>query len=308
MSAIYHNGHYYAGATDLGETSTTAYRGDRGKIAYDHSQKTSGNPHNVTKTDVGLGNVPNVATNDQTPTYTTASTVTALSSGEKLSVAFGKIAKAISSLISHLSDTTAHITATERTTWNAKTSNTGTVTSVATGAGLTGGTITGSGTIKADLKSETKSTLEAASKGSTTSREYAVGLDKNGDMSVNVPWVNTTYDAMSQTEANTGTATTARSITAAVLKGAFGTFYGDKCFVLSNQSLSFSTVNGAIVATISNSKVTANSSVYVMFTDATLQAAADAGVVVDSLAGQIKFTAETTPNMTLVCNIIVKNP
>lgn len=45
----------------LGETSTTAYRGDRGKTAYDHSQITSGNPHNVTKTDVGLSNVTNVA-------------------------------------------------------------------------------------------------------------------------------------------------------------------------------------------------------------------------------------------------------
>lgn len=43
----------------LGETSSTAYRGDRGKAAYDHSQLTSGNPHNVTKTDVGLGNVGN---------------------------------------------------------------------------------------------------------------------------------------------------------------------------------------------------------------------------------------------------------
>jgi len=29
----------------LGETSSTAYRGDRGKIAYDHSQLTTGNPH-----------------------------------------------------------------------------------------------------------------------------------------------------------------------------------------------------------------------------------------------------------------------
>jgi hypothetical protein len=43
----------------LGETSASAYRGDRGKIAYDHSQLTSGNPHNVTKTDVGLSNVVN---------------------------------------------------------------------------------------------------------------------------------------------------------------------------------------------------------------------------------------------------------
>ena len=43
----------------LGETDSTAYRGDRGKAAYDHSQLTSGNPHNVTKSDVGLGNVGN---------------------------------------------------------------------------------------------------------------------------------------------------------------------------------------------------------------------------------------------------------
>ena len=45
----------------LGETSSTAYRGDRGKTAYDHSQVTSGNPHNVTKSDVNLGNVDNTA-------------------------------------------------------------------------------------------------------------------------------------------------------------------------------------------------------------------------------------------------------
>ena len=41
----------------LGDTSATAYRGDRGKTAYDHSQITSGNPHGTTKADVGLGNV-----------------------------------------------------------------------------------------------------------------------------------------------------------------------------------------------------------------------------------------------------------
>jgi hypothetical protein len=43
----------------LGELSTTAYRGDRGKTAYDHSQLITGNPHNVTKSDVGLSNVAN---------------------------------------------------------------------------------------------------------------------------------------------------------------------------------------------------------------------------------------------------------
>lgn len=61
------------------------------------------NPHEVTKAQVGLGNVPNVATNNQTPTYTEASTLTGLTSGEKLSVAFGKIKKAITDLIAHVS-------------------------------------------------------------------------------------------------------------------------------------------------------------------------------------------------------------
>lgn len=44
----------------LGETSGTAYRGDRGKTAYDHSQA-SGNPHGTSKADVGLGNVDNTS-------------------------------------------------------------------------------------------------------------------------------------------------------------------------------------------------------------------------------------------------------
>lgn len=62
------------------------------------------NPHNVTKDQVGLGNVPNVATNDQTPSYTEATSLATLTSGEKLSVAFGKIKLAITNLISHISN------------------------------------------------------------------------------------------------------------------------------------------------------------------------------------------------------------
>lgn len=54
-----------SGGLVLGETATTAYRGDRGKAAYDHSQLTSGNPHNVTKSDVGLTNVDNTADADK---------------------------------------------------------------------------------------------------------------------------------------------------------------------------------------------------------------------------------------------------
>jgi hypothetical protein len=72
----------------LGETSSTAYRGDRGKTAYDHSQAT-GNPHGATAAQVGaapsshvgaggatqhpLGNgtTPGFSTNDYTATEKT---------------------------------------------------------------------------------------------------------------------------------------------------------------------------------------------------------------------------------------------
>lgn len=77
------------------------------------------NPHKTDAAQVGLGNVPNVATNDQTPTYTEADKLTALTSGEKISAAFGKLAKAVTELITHLSDKFIHITDEERTSWNA---------------------------------------------------------------------------------------------------------------------------------------------------------------------------------------------
>lgn len=53
---------------------------------------------NITPAGIGLGNVPNVATNDQTPTFTQASARQNLVSGEKLSTLFGKIKKWFSDL------------------------------------------------------------------------------------------------------------------------------------------------------------------------------------------------------------------
>lgn len=53
------------GGLTLGETSTTAYRGDRGKTAYDHSQDITTNPHNVTKSQVGLESVDNTSDVDK---------------------------------------------------------------------------------------------------------------------------------------------------------------------------------------------------------------------------------------------------
>ena len=48
--------------------------------------------------------MPNKATNDQTPTYETAETLATLQSGERLSVAFGKIKLALTHLIDHLTN------------------------------------------------------------------------------------------------------------------------------------------------------------------------------------------------------------
>lgn len=59
------NGGSGGSGLSLGETNTTAYRGDRGKTAYDHSQLTTGNPHGVTKTDVGLDKVDNTPDTDK---------------------------------------------------------------------------------------------------------------------------------------------------------------------------------------------------------------------------------------------------
>ena len=69
------------------------------KAAFDNHAADQTNPHAVTKLQVGLGNVPNVTTNDQTPSYTTATALAALVSGEKLSSAFGKLAKGTTDLI-----------------------------------------------------------------------------------------------------------------------------------------------------------------------------------------------------------------
>lgn len=68
----------------LGTTHSSAGYGDESRAAYNHSTKTSGNPHHVTKTDVGLGNVDNTADSAKSVKYAT-------SAGSADSVAWGNI-------------------------------------------------------------------------------------------------------------------------------------------------------------------------------------------------------------------------
>ena len=65
----------------------------------------SSNPHGTTKADIGLGNVENVKTENATVTFTISETLTNISTGDTIKSAFSKIAKAISSLISHINNT-----------------------------------------------------------------------------------------------------------------------------------------------------------------------------------------------------------
>lgn len=96
---------------------------------------------------------------------------------------------------------------------NSATSNTGTVTSVATGVGLTGGTITSSGTIKANLLSETKLSNAATAATETANRVYPVALDKNGYLAVNVPWSADDTNTVPQAYCDTAAATAAKAAT-----------------------------------------------------------------------------------------------
>lgn len=62
----------------LGTTHSSAGYGDESRAAYNHSTKTSGNPHHVTKADVGLGNVENKSSATIRGELTSANVTTAL--------------------------------------------------------------------------------------------------------------------------------------------------------------------------------------------------------------------------------------
>jgi len=89
-----------------GETlSTSLGKISRGlKRLWAHIARTD-NPHSVTKAQVGLGNVPNVTTNNQTPSYSAAAEDQELASGETLATAFGKLKRVVKRLYDHINDT-----------------------------------------------------------------------------------------------------------------------------------------------------------------------------------------------------------
>ena len=105
------------------------------------------------------------------------------------------------------------LTITTPSTWTGV-DKTGTVTSVATGAGLTGGTITGSGTIKVKLKDETANTADSSKSTSGDGGLYAVEVDKSGNLAVRVPWTDHTYTVNNGTLSLQANGTTKTTFTA----------------------------------------------------------------------------------------------
>jgi len=89
----------------LGETSNTAYYGDKGKTAYDHSQITSGNPHGVTADILGLSDVATSgAYGDLTGTPTNVSQFTNDAGYLTQADAPGSAAAVQSNLTAHIND------------------------------------------------------------------------------------------------------------------------------------------------------------------------------------------------------------
>lgn len=66
------------------------------KSLIDHVNNAN-NPHKVTKQQIGLDNVENKAFIDQTPTFTEATALASINSGEKMSVILGKIKRLFTS-------------------------------------------------------------------------------------------------------------------------------------------------------------------------------------------------------------------
>ena len=99
-----------SGQLTLGETHDTAYYGDKGQIAYEHSI-TTGNPHNTTYKEVGA---------DKSGAANTALTSSKDYTDEKISEVNAELAKKAlaSELTIHTADKVVHITVEERTAWN----------------------------------------------------------------------------------------------------------------------------------------------------------------------------------------------
>lgn len=83
------------------------------------------------------------------------------------------------------------------------------------------------------------STLSVKTDGAISGQTYPVKTDSSGNLVVNVPWTDkdTTYTAMASAEISTGTATTARTISAKVLNDWIGTKIGTSIEAITEEEI-----------------------------------------------------------------------
>ncbi len=100
----------------LGETQSTAFRGDLGKEAFEHSQET-GNPHGATAADIGA----------RPSTWTPTAAEVGARPDDWMPTAsdvgadpYGSASAVQSNLNNHTGNSAIHITASERSSWNGK--------------------------------------------------------------------------------------------------------------------------------------------------------------------------------------------
>lgn len=201
---------------------------------------------------------------------------------------------------------------------------TGTVTSIATGKGLAGGPVTSSGTIKADLVSETNSSRASETITSTEGRQYAVNPDSNGKLSVNVPWTdtNTTYESKTAVSGGTDVSlvTTGEKYTwglaeANVQANWNETNSSSDAYIQNKPTIpSISSTSASLVVanwssssqTVSVTGVTASNSVVVTPAPSSIDDYVDAGIKCTAQgSGTLTFTCGTTPSSAISVNVLI---
>lgn len=186
------------------------------------------------------------------------------------------------------------------------TANTGDITGVTAGNGLTDGGTSGSVTlnvgagvgiavaadaVKAKLRSETALTVDSAAATTTSGRVYPVAVDKTGYLAVNVPWTDTDTDTHHTANLITGASSSAKANAAA----SDGSVYLN--LVENNTVRNSHLIDGTGTVTVTsdaNGKITINGSAHPTVNNATISITAGAG-----LTGSGDFTTNQSSAETI---------
>jgi len=190
----------------LGETSSTAYRGDRGKTAFDHVSAID-NPHSVTKAQVGLSNVPNtdftsaVDANTAKVSYTDATKVAGIEAGAQVTnttrvTAAGAL---MDSEVTNLAQVKAFDSADYATSAQGTTAD--------NAAPRANPTFTGEIGIGAVNVSETELGILEGATVTTAELNYVDGVTSSVQTQLDAKLTATDYDDATAAEVNTGTST-----------------------------------------------------------------------------------------------------